>query len=65
MIKNRFVAFVLFVVLVLVFWNVIDYLVAAFITRSPWQFPTGSDMITPLVVSIVMGCILFLRKPRS
>ena len=65
MIKNRYAVFILFVVLVLVFWNVLDYLYASFITRSAYHFTAGGDLLIPLVVGLVMGYDLFLRKRKG
>ena len=60
--KNKYVIFGLFVVLVLLFWNLLDWLYATIITHSNYQFGAGTDLFMPLVVAIVMGYGLFLRK---
>ena len=62
MIKNRKVAFVIFVVLFIVFWNLLDLLYSALITKEPYHFSTGNDMGLPLVSALVLGCLLFLRN---
>lgn len=62
MIKNKYFAFVLFVIAVLAFWNLFDYLYSTLITRSAYQFAMGSDLGLPVVVAIVAGYLLFLRK---
>ena len=62
MIKNKTVAFVLFIVVFLLIWNAVDYLYSAVITKSAFHFATGLDLIVPLVVSVVIGTLLFLRK---
>jgi len=65
MIKNKKAAFGLFVVLCLIFWNIMDYLYSTFITKSAFQFAAGSDLILPLVVSIVVGYFAFLRERKN
>lgn len=62
MIKNNKIAFGLFVVIFLIIWNAAEYLYTTFITRSAYQFTTAKDLIEPLVVSILIGWFIFLRK---
>ena len=62
MIKNKVAAFILFIILFLVFWNLVDYLYSIFITGSAYRFTALSDMGLPVVVAAVSGYILFLRK---
>lgn len=60
--KNKYVTFGLFVALFVVFWNVLDYLWSAFITRSPYSFSVGTDIGIPLTSAIVLGYLQFLRN---
>ena len=60
--KNKYAIFGLFIVLVLVFWNLFDFLYATLITHSNYRFGAGTDLLIPLVVAVVMGYELFLRK---
>ncbi len=62
MIKNRKAAFGLFVVIFLLFWNLLDFLYAAFITRSGYHFTAGNDMGSPVILAVIIGSLLFLRK---
>ncbi len=62
MIRNKYVACVLFVIAFLVFWNLLDYLYSAFITHSAYHFAAGSDLALPAVIAVILGCLLFLRK---
>jgi len=62
MIKNRYAAFVLFIIAVLAFWNLLDYLYSTFIIGSSYQFAVGSDIGLPVGAAAVVGYILFLRK---
>ena len=61
-IKNKYAAFVLFVVVVLLFWNILDYLYSAFITHSQYSFSASGDLMIPLAPAIVVGYMQFLRK---
>ena len=63
--KNKYVLFGLFLVLVLAFWNLLDYLYLTLITHSEYKFGIISDLLIPLVVAVVMGVILFLRKKNT
>ena len=63
--KNKYVLFGLFLVLVLAFWNLFDYLYLMLITHSEYKFGIISDLLIPLVVAVVMGTILFLRKKNT
>ena len=65
MIKNGIVAFVLFVAFFLLFWNALDYLYSAVLTKGAYSLATGLDLILPLVVAAVIGALLFLRKKEK
>ena len=60
--KNKFVAYGLYLILFIVIWNLLEFLYSAFITRSGYQFGAGTDLFIPLVVAAASGYILFLRK---
>lgn len=62
MIKNKYAAFVLFIIAFLAIWNLLDYLYTAFITGGAYHFAVGSDGAIPVVVAIVVGYLLFVRK---
>ena len=62
MIKNKYVAFVLFVIAVLAIWNLLDYLYSTFITGSSYQFAAGIDMGLPVVVAAGVGYFLILKR---
>ena len=62
MVKNKYVAFVLFVVVFLAFWNLADYLYTTFITSGVYHFTAGTDGALPVGIAIVSGYLLFLRK---
>ena len=62
MIKNKYIVFGLFVAVFVTLWNVCDVLWSTFITHSAYTFGVGTDLGIPLVVAIVSGYLLFLRK---
>ena len=62
MIKNKYVAFILFVIVMLAAWNLLDYLYTTFISGGAYRFAAGSDLGLPVVVAVVVGCFLFLKK---
>ena len=65
MIKNKYVAFGLFVALFLALWQLLDFLYNTFITKIGYQFSPIIDLIVPLAVAITIGCLLFLRKKKK
>ena len=62
MIRNKYVAIVLFVIVFLAFWNLADYLYTTFITSGDYHFTALTDGIIPAAVAIVSGYFLFIRK---
>ncbi len=63
--KNKYLEFGLFIVLVVAFWNLFDWLYSSFITRSADHFTWGSDLRIPLVGGAVMGYLTVLRKNKA
>jgi len=58
MIKNRYFAYALFIALVILFWNIFDYL----FNKATYSFDAGMDISVPLVTGIIIGYTLFLRN---
>ena len=65
MIKNKIVSLILFIVVFLLIWNALDYLYSVVITNNAFHFAAGLDLIVPLVVSAVIGTLLFLRDKKD
>ena len=65
MIKNKYVAFGLFVALFFAIWQLLDFLYNTFITKIGYQFSPIIDLTIPLVVSVTIGYLLFLRKKKN
>ena len=49
----------------LVCWNVLDLIFSAFVTHRGYTFGYVGDLGLPVVVSIVLGYLFFLRKPSK
>ncbi len=62
MVSNKYTAFALFLLLFLIFTNVLDFVYSTVITRTPYSFSTGGDLFVPLVTAAVLGYVLILRK---
>ena len=62
MIKNKYVAYILFIVVFLIFWNLLDFLYVTFISRNAYQFAAGTDLGIPVAAAVVVGYLLFIRK---
>ena len=65
MIKNRYVAFGLFVVLFVLFFNVLDVLYSVWIAGGAYRFSAGLDLGVPLLPGLLIGYVLFLHKKES
>ncbi len=61
-VRNKYVAFVLFIIAFLALWNLADYLYTSFITRETYHFAAGADGVIPATLAIVSGYLLFIRK---
>lgn len=62
MIRNKYAAFILYVVFFMAFWNLLDCLYTTFITGGVYQFAARKDLFTPAAVSLCSGYLLFLRR---
>ena len=62
MIKNKYVAFGLFIAIFFTVWHLLNFLFNTFITGKGYQFSPVIDLVIPIAVSIALGCVLFLRK---
>lgn len=65
MIKNKYVAFGLFVAIFMVLWHLFDFLFNTFIKGKGYQFSPVIDLVVPIAVSVTIGCVLFLRKKKK
>ena len=62
MIKNKVFGYVLFIITVIGFFNLFDFLFSEFITKSGYQFNVAEDIALPALVAAIVGYLLLLRK---
>jgi lipopolysaccharide export LptBFGC system permease protein LptF len=61
-IKNKILGYILFIVIVIVFFNLFDFVYSEFITKNGYQFTAAGDIVLPTLVAVIIGYLLFLRK---
>ena len=61
MLQNKWVKFVLFLVIVLITWEILEFLYSKIAGGTFAPFSLG-NLLIPLVVGIVMGYFTCLRK---
>lgn len=62
MVKDKKTAFVIFVLIFMALWNLLDFLYSTFITKAGYQFRTSTDLLIPLGMALVLGYLQFLRN---
>ncbi|MBR7092911.1 MAG: hypothetical protein IKI50_07015 [Clostridia bacterium] len=65
MLKNRYAAFGLFVVVFVLFFNLLDFMYTAWIAGGTYRFSAGLDLGVPLLPGLILGYVLFLHKKES
>ena len=59
---KNIILLILFIIIFVGVWNLLDLLYSAFITRSGYQFGIGEDLLLPLFIAIVIDIPLFAQK---
>ena len=62
MVKDKKTAFVIFVVIFMALWNLLDFLYSTLISKSGYQFKSTTDLMIPLGLALVLGYLQFLRS---
>lgn len=62
MVKDKKTVFVIFVVIFMALWNLLDFLYCTVITKAGYQFRTSTDLLIPLGMALVLGYLQFLRN---
>jgi F0F1-type ATP synthase membrane subunit a len=62
MVKDKKTAFVIFVVIFMALWNLLDFLYSTLISKSGYQFKSTTDLMIPLGLALVLGYLQFLRN---
>lgn len=59
---KKIVLLLLFVVIFVGVWNLLDLMYSSFITRSGYQFGIVDDLLLPLLLAIVIDIPIFIKK---
>ena len=59
---NKKLAYLTFVFLVVVFWNMLEFVLTTFITRNGYTFTLQGSLVVPLITGCLVGYLLILRK---
>ena len=65
MIKNKYVALILFMFCFVAFWNLARWLWATLVTKTIWAPALGYDVIRPGVVSLIVGYVLIILPTKK
>ena len=67
MIKNRAVAFAIFVVVFMAFWNLLEFLWCTFLTHEPYRFEPLRSLAVPAVSALIVhfGLLFLHRRGRG
>ena len=65
MIRNRYLAYALYVATFVVFWNLLDYLLGTFLIGSGYRFTVARELVEPLVVGALIGYFAYLRGKKK
>lgn len=60
MLRNKYLKVIIYVIVVILFWNLLDYVYHTFITKVPYQFE-AFDLLTPGGLGIISAYLFFLR----
>lgn len=59
--NNKLFVLVLFVVAIVVSWDILDFLYTTMITGNQFQFESSSNLINPIIIGLVGGYLFFIR----
>ncbi len=65
MIKNKYLAYALYVAAFIAFWNAADFVCATWITRSGYHFSALRELVEPLLVGAEIGYFAILRGRKK
>lgn len=60
--KNKYIAFGMFIAFALIFWNFLDVLLSALISHTAYVFEPVRGLIMPLVTALAVGYFTILRR---
>ena len=59
---NKKKAYAIFVIMMLIFWDLIDFTFQVLVEKKTYVFSAGQNLIMPLVMAGVLGYLLILRR---
>ena len=64
MIKNKFLQFVLYVVVFVLVWNVLDYLWELILPQDASWFTVSDNVVKPLLLGVILSWVIpaYIRK---
>ena len=62
--KRKVFEMSLFIIMVIGFWNLFEFLYCKFITNSAFSFEVGTSILLPLVTAVVVGYFIIIRKSK-
>lgn len=67
MLKHKGLIYVLFVICVIIVYNVLDYFYVKYISETIFSIEVETNILIPLITGLVSGYLLFLRdkKPKK
>lgn len=57
--------FALFIIVFIGFSILLNFLYSTFITGSEYQFNVGTDILTPVTISLIIGYTLFFYNKKK
>ncbi len=61
MIKNKYVKFILFVLVCMFIWDLFDYVILVFLQKDIFEFTILDHIVYPGIVAAVMGFVFYLK----
>ena len=63
--SNKYLKFIVFIILVIAFDNLFDLLFCIIFTRSEYGFDIFENMFIPLLVGGIIGCTMMFRDSKK
>ena len=60
-IKNRLFAFIIYVIVFLLFANVLEYIIAVYIQHSVYRFNLLNGIVDPGVIALIIGYFVIYK----
>ena len=60
--ENKYIQFAVFVVFVVIFWNIYEIFISKMLTHADYAFNFMRDITQPLLFGTVLGYLFYLRR---